>query len=150
MDVEQLTAIDFRILSYFRDHSPASIDNARKALPDIVEIEYRIKYMATYDTYRNAYFREYIPNTSCLKLNMRKATDSQTHITTHESLDTYSITTLGRKTLQDYEIAEKQRKKDMWLQNAKIPILVTIITNLVIDGTKWLLPLILQSLSNTP
>lgn len=150
MDINQLNDIDFRILAYFRDHSPSSVDDARKALPDIDEIEFRIKYMATHDTYRNAYFRETIPNTSCLKLNVRKITNPQTHTTTHESLDTYSITTLGRKTLQDYETTEKQRKKDMWLQNAKIPILVTIITNLVIDGTKWLLPLILQSLSNTP
>lgn len=150
MDIKQLNDIDFRILTYFRDHGPSSIDDAHKTLPDVEEIEYRIRYMAAQDTHRNAYFTEKIPNTSCLSRDTRAITDPQTRKTKNELLDTYRITTLGRKTLQDYEVSEKQRKKDMWLQNAKIPILVTIITNLVIDGTKWLLPLILQSLSNTP
>ena len=57
-----------------------------------------------------------------------------------------SITNLGR----DYLIYCRQRKKELWLKNAWIPILVTIVTNLIIDGLKCLSPQIQQWLSSIP
>ena len=48
-----------------------------------------------------------------------------------------------------YLLFLKNRAKQLWLKNAWIPILVTIITNLIIDGVKWLLPLVSQWLSSS-
>ena len=49
---------------------------------------------------------------------------------------------------QDYLLYYRQIRKDLWLVNAKIPILVSIVTNLVIAGIKRMWPLILQWVSS--
>lgn len=148
MCIENLTDTDYRILKFFKNNSPASIEDVSKHLPDIEAIEYRIKILATSEYKQLHNISLPIDNTKCLKEDYEEYTENG--FIAYRYLGTFNITILGKKALQDYEIAEKQRKKDMWLQNAKIPILVTIITNLIIDGTKWLLPLILQLLSNFP
>lgn len=43
---------------------------------------------------------------------------------------------------------KKHNGKELWIKNAWIPILVSVATNLVISGLKWLWPLIQQWLSN--
>lgn len=148
MFVEDLTEIDYQILKFFKENGSVSIENAQKALSDIESIEYRIKALAKPERKLNIHIYEPIPDTCCLEEDREKYREG--NFTKYKSLGTFHITTLGKKVLQDHEITQIQHRKDMWLQNAKIPILVTLVTNLVIDGTKWLLPLILQSLSNTP
>lgn len=44
------------------------------------------------------------------------------------------------KELRSYQ---KQHTKELWLVNAKIPIIVSVITNLAVNGLLWLLPQIL-------
>ena len=58
----------------------------------------------------------------------------------------YEMTDYGRKSLQDYLSQKRAAKRDLWLKNAWIPILVTIATNLLIVGIKALLPLIQELL----
>ena len=53
---------------------------------------------------------------------------------------------LGR----DYLIYYRQAQRDVWMKSVWLPILVTIITNLVILGIEWLLPQIQQWLSSIP
>lgn len=147
MFVEDLTEIDYRILKFFKENGSVSIENAQKALPDIESIEYRIKTLAKPERKSNIRIYEPIPDTCCLEEDREEYRDG--NITKYKFLGTFHITTLGKKALQDYQTAEKQRKKDIWLVNAKIPIIVTIITNLVIYGIQWSLPLIQQWFSNS-
>ena len=44
---------------------------------------------------------------------------------------------------KEYRTYRKEHNKDLWLVNAKIPIIVSIITNLTVSGLLWLLPQIL-------
>ena len=137
MFVEDLTEIDYRILKFFKENGPVSIENAQKALSDIESLEYRIKALAKPEHKLSIRIYVPIPNTCCLEEDREEYRDG--NITKYKSLGTFRITALGKKALQDYETAEKQRKKDIWLVNAKIPILVSFITTVLLN---WLLPLL--------
>lgn len=62
--------------------------------------------------------------------------------------DIFCIAPLGKKALQDYQKQNKVDKRMLWLKNAWIPILVSIATNLIIDGMRQLLPLIQEWVSS--
>ncbi len=143
MFVEDLTEIDYRILRFFRDNSPASIEDAKKTLPDVESIEYRIEHLSTYETRNNGFVTIPVDNSACLRKNYQKNIETKPRFDPKPP-DTFSITTLGKKALQDYEVAEKQHRKEIWLVNAKIPIVVSIATNLLIYGIQWLLLPMLQ------
>lgn len=146
MYIEDLTEVDYQILKYFKENSPSSIEDAAKHLPNVEALEYRIRFLSTPEFRQSTKFSIPIENTKCLHEEFETYNDGC--ITKHRCLGIFSITTLGKKALQDYETSQKQQKKDIWLKNVWTPILVTIITNLVISGIKWLLPLIQQYLSS--
>lgn len=147
MYVQELTDLDYRILKYFRDNSPSTIEDAQKHLPDIESLEYRIRTLATPEYTTNLYINYAIENTRLLDEDYEIHTNNGFSSTTY--LGTFNISILGRKVLQDYEVTEKQRKKDMWLANGKIPIIVALITTLIINWLPKLLPLITQWLSSS-
>lgn len=146
MLIKDLTEVDYQILKFFKENSPSSIEDAAKHLPDIESLEYRIHFLSTSEFKQLQNYNVPIENTKCLHEECVTYTDS--YFTKHKYLSIFSITTLGKKVLQDYEISKKQQRKDIWLKNAWIPILVSVITNLLISGIKWLLPLIQQYFSN--
>lgn len=141
MYVQELTDLDYQILKYFRDNSPSTIEDAQKHLPDIESIEYRIRTLATPEYTTNLYINHAIENTRLLNEDYEKHTRNGFSSSTY--LGTFNISILGRKVLQDHEVAEKKRKKDIWLVNAKIPILVSFITTVLLN---WLLPLLPEML----
>lgn len=57
-----------------------------------------------------------------------------------------SISEYGRA----YLAGRKNEFKSVLLKDVFIPIIVTLVTNLLIFGIQWLLPLIQELLSNTP
>ena len=135
MYIEDLTEVDYQILKYFKENSPSSIEDAAKHLPNVEALEYRIRFLSTPEFRQSTNFSIPIENTKCLHEEFETYNDGC--ITKHRCLGIFSITTLGKKALQDYETSQKQQKKDIWLKNVWTPILVTIITNLVISGIKW-------------
>lgn len=56
--------------------------------------------------------------------------------------DNYIITDLGMKALQDYKISNKQKKKELWLQSCWIPIIVSVLTNLLLKILPYILMLL--------
>lgn len=148
MLVEDLNEIDYRILKFFRKNGSVSIEDAKKALSDIESIEYRIKALAKPERKLNIHIYEPVPNTCCLEEDFEEYRDG--NITKHHNLGTFRITPLGKKVLQDHEVSQAQYRKDMWLQNAKIPILVSVITTLIANWLPKLLPLIAQWLVGSP
>lgn len=118
------------------------------ALPEVDSVPYRINQLRG-QKYRKAgtsYFAT--PNSSYLREEYSSTTED--HLEFPVPQGTYILTDLGRTALQDHELAQKSHRRELWLKNAWIPILVTVATNLAIRALGWLTPLIQGWLSNTP
>lgn len=74
--------------------------------------------------------------------------DSETKTVHHTygEIISVSISEFGKA----YLAGKKNELKSILLKDVFIPIIVTLITNLLIFGIQWLLPLIQRLLSNTP
>lgn len=141
-----LTENDVKILQYVRSHQPVHISQIEQSLHGIESISYRVDILATPKYRHYDYFCEAIKNSSYLEQAYENIT---VHGVTHSKpLGMYTITDFGRKALQDHENSVKAQRRELWLKNAWIPILVTIATNLAIRALEWLFPLIQQWLSN--
>lgn len=60
------------------------------------------------------------------------------------SKNSFHISELGKKTLQDFLSNKRSERINLWLKNAWIPIIVSLSTVLIADVLKWLLLRILQ------
>ena len=90
-----------------------------------------------------------IPNTAYIEQDY-ESIKTDIGETEYRPLGIYHLTEFGYKSLQDYEYNQAAHKREIWLKNAWIPILVTLVTNLLIHGIKELWPLIQEWLSHTP
>ena len=142
-----LTENDVKILKYVRSHEPVHISQIEQALHDIESITYRVESLATPEYNYYDHFREAIKNSSYLQQEYECVTDKN-HLTHMEPLGIYTLTDFGRKSLEDYEAAAKNGRRELWLKNAWIPILVSIATNLAIRALGWLFPLIQRWISH--
>ena len=137
-----LTDNDVKILKFIKRHQPTSLKDIEHAMSKVSSIQYRVEELATHD---RKYFQNFsipIDNTSYIEEDYENVKDEATGITHTKPLGLYSLSEFGEKALQDYEFEALLRRKELWLKNAWIPILVTVVTNLAISGIKWLLPLI--------
>lgn len=143
-----LTENDVKVLQYVRSRQPVHISQIEQSLHDVEAVTYRVKTLATQEYRYSEHFCEALKNSSYLEQEYEKITDEQglTHI---NPLGIYTLTDFGRKALQDYESMVKAQRREMWLRNAWIPILVSIAINLVIRALEWLLPLIGEWVANT-
>lgn len=57
-----------------------------------------------------------------------------------ESNGTYSANKDGCR----YLVYCKAQRRDLWMRNLWIPIIVSLVTNLILIGIRWLLPLTLR------
>lgn len=88
-----------------------------------------------------------IPKNSCarlLRLDLVEEIMEYSHGDMPIETGLCEITDIGT----DFLAYRKQFKKDILLENAWIPVVVSILTNLLTDGIQWLLPLIQQLFSN--
>lgn len=148
-DISSLSENDFKILGYIRSHGPTTVKDVERALPDVDSVPFRIAQMQG-RTYRLA---GEDPSAAIHPAYLRQEYECVTdehHLTHTKLLGTYTLTDLGRTALQDYELAQKSQRRELWLKNAWIPILVTIATTLVIHALEWLSPLIQGWFSSTP
>lgn len=140
---------DFLILRYIADRKSVSIPELSLKFPDIASLEYRVIELATpqYESNPHGRFRLPIPNSSylleenCENVKAGSPTDV-------EPLGRFSITPLGRKALQDYECRMRTAKKELWLKNAWIPIIVSFVTTVLTNYLLPRLPQILRWLAN--
>ena len=123
------------------------ITQITQSLHDIESIVYRVEQLSKPEYRYYEHFYEAIENTSYLEQEYENVTTPH-GLTQSKPLGTYILTDLGRKALQDYEMALKTHRREMWLKNAWIPILVTVATNLAIRALEWLLPLVQRWISS--
>ena len=139
-----LNDIDFEILDFISKNEPVNIDQIKANFPNVSSLDYRIKSMAR-QSYSEAVHAS-IPNSSFILQQYEKIGTGVREII--RPLGIYTTTDCGKKALQDYKQEIKSKRKELWLKNAWIPIIVSVATNLVISGAKWLWPLIQQWVSS--
>lgn len=120
--------LDYKVLEYIAKHGPVSVAQVEKALPDVDSIGPRL------DALRNVTNRLVV-----------EATVDEKHgsLTSVVRTGRFIATPLGNKALQDYKHATKKHRRELWLKNAWIPIIVAFVTTLL---TNYLLPKLPQML----
>ena len=131
---DQIAAGDAEVLEYFRKNSPASVSDAKKALPGAGAVEQRIAALSK-------------PDIGLLSEDVD--TDLSGTRELHRGLGIYRITPRGELALDDYLAERKQHRKELLLKSVWMPILVSIAANIAIDGIRQLWPLIQQWLLHT-
>lgn len=140
--------LDMDILEFIKEHEPVSLSAIVLGLPGISEVEFRVKEMCPGRCYLapRTQHTQHTNDRALIRQDVRTYLDGA--LTKEEYLDSYRLTDMGHKVLQDYRHTAKNKRRELWIKNAWIPILVSLATNLVIDGTKWLLPQIIEWLSH--
>ena len=143
--MEPLNDIDAKILQYIARHGSADMTAIKAHFRSIAAIEYRVKTLASPE-YR------YIPNTP---ISTPKPNSSYLHERTTSSVDEigcahvkhlgiYELTEFGQRALQNYTQAARTAQKELWLKNAWIPIIVSLVTTVTANYILPKLPQILQ------
>lgn len=128
----ELSKLDAQILRFIQTNGPSSIAEIKNACPQISAIGLRVDGMSQPEVRVEAMRMRDVPNTSYLL---------QDH-------GLYDLTELGRQALQDFDTTNTDRKRELWLKNAWIPILVSFITTVVSNYILPRLPSLLQWLAN--
>lgn len=137
-----LNEIDVRILKFVKKRGSVSIEEIECEMRDISAVPLRVKQLATYDREVCAGLSLAIEDTAYLEEECRKYTED--HISHSEPIGLYHITQFGEKSLQDFEHKTSSHKRELWLKNAWIPIIVSFITTSVTNYILPKLPQILQ------
>lgn len=112
----RITAGDAEVLEYFRKHSPASVSDAKRALPSTGSVEHRIAALTK-------------PDVGLLAENVDTSYEPMRSL--HVGLGVYRITPKGEIALDDY-LAEKRRtSRRERLTNLWAPIAVGLLAYLV-------------------
>ncbi len=146
--IEELTESDYLLLDYINKSEAISSEQIKSHFQNkkIDSIDLTLSELTACNWSSTG---THITSKGYLIQEIEKTTLPNLVIQTHRK-DNYSISDLGRKALCDYHLKSKKEIKLIWLKNAWIPILVSLATNLVVIGTKALLPLIQQWLSSSP
>lgn len=126
--MSQLTAMEYQLLNFISTNEPVKFKEIADNFSKLNSVELRLRHLSTGNP---PYIKE----------------DGETHIDakgreSYAPLKIYSATDFGRMVLQDYVQERKAHKKSLWIMSAGIPILVSVLANLIISSLKWLLPLI--------
>ena len=128
----ELPKLDAQILRFVLRNGPATKEEMKKAFPEISAVELRVDNMAKPEVRCENKRIWTVPNTS--------------YLLEHNGI--YRLTELGKKALQDYDADHADRKRELWLKNAWIPILVAFITTVVTNYILPKLPSLLQWLAS--
>ncbi len=112
--------IDYKILQYFNSVTTSTIESAKREFPKIIGMETRLEAMV---------------NLRWLEHEYQKIKDGS--LTRIQRTSTIRITEAGRKAWQDYRHTTHKDRRELWLKNAWIPIIVSFATTVL---TNYILP----------
>ena len=145
--MKELTNIDFKILDFINKNQPVHIDKIKAEFPRISGVEYRIDLLSRQEFSQSGAC--YLTNSSYIIQEYQRTGEGS--FADRLATGIYRITDLGRKTLQDYKQSSKSHRKELWLKNAWIPIIVafatTVLTNYLLPKLPYLLELLFDILS---
>lgn len=110
-----LSVREYEILNYIYKNNSVSLDNLKARFPEEASIELRIRGFG-----RTAARPALIEPLFESKFNGEETVSVPTQ--------TYKLSEIGKSALQDYKAANKIYKKELWLKNAWIPIIVSLTT----------------------
>ena len=127
-EISDLSHMDYRILKFLSNDGTATVEQIAKRLPKGDDVEYRLSVLAKREYSDMSH--TYIQNSSYIfeKMVEKKGTYGTEYLKTGR----YCITPKGIKALQDYLDKRKRDNRLLWMKNAWIPILVSIVINLLI------------------
>lgn len=143
-----LTEIDAKILQFIDSCGTADTVAIKKRFPNTA-IEYRLKKLSTPEVRYLSSSSIAVPIENTCFLNERT---EQTVIKGYchvEHLGIYELTEYGKRELEDYLAAKKTGRKELWLKNAWIPIIVSLVTSAIANYILPKLPQILRWAANT-
>lgn len=142
-----LTEIDAKILQFIDSRGTADTAAIKKKFPDTA-IEYRLKKMSTPEVkYITSGFSVPIENTCFLHEQTEETViNGIFHV---KGLGIYKLTEYGTQVLENYLAAKHSARKDLWLKNAWIPIIVSFVTSAIANYILPKLPQILRWAANT-
>ena len=132
----QPTDFDLDILRLLCGSQSLSESEIEKKLPKVQAVPLRIRDLSARpsDVFPGSLY-DFPPNISYLRPENGRYLGPRTR---------YVLTPLGIKTLQDSAHAEQKYRREFWLHNAWIPILVSIVTTLIVNSIQAMWPKILQ------
>lgn len=136
MLIAELSEIDYAILEFVKNNQPIGIENIKKKFENVDSLEYRVNLLSSGKQINPAPYSSNYGYFLVEKKEWKKDSDGYS---LSNDLKIYNLTSFGRKALQDYRVKLKRDNFKMWLKNAWIPIIVSLITNLIIIGTSMLL-----------
>ena len=142
-----LTEIDAKILQFLDSRGTADTAAIKKKFPDTA-IEYRLKKMSTPEVkYITSGFSVPIENTCFLHEQTEETViNGIFHV---KGLGIDELTEYGTQVLENYLAAKHSARKDLWLKNAWIPIIVSFVTSAIANYILPKLPQILRWAANT-
>lgn len=139
----ELSEIDYLVLEYISNFDTVSKEQLSKHFSSkIDELDYRLSFLKTpvFKLVGNARFP--VDNSSYIEEICEQTNNNG--IVTCKGTDEFYITPLGKKVLQDYKTHKKSRRVELWVKNAWLPIIVSVITTLLTNGITRMLQLILK------
>lgn len=141
--VEELTDTDYLLLEYinrFSSVNKTEIENHFKG--KIASLDYRLSILAkpNFKNIHNAISLP-IPNSNYIEEEFDTVDTDRTN---YISKNIFYITDFGKATLQNHLAKKKSDKRELWLKNAWIPIIVSFVTTVLTIHIVPKLPLMLK------
>lgn len=125
------TDIDFEILDFINKNQSASLEKIALIYDDFSLAEYRLKLLC-----KNTKGHPAV-------LNEDFTTEGRGQYSNRIYLGEYRLSDHGKKLLQDYKHQKNIHKRELWLKNMWIPIIVSFATTLL---TSYLIPKLIHLL----
>lgn len=133
----KLNDIDAKVLRFIRENPSCSVDTMEKAVHGVDAMKSRVQFLQDADFVR---------------MDFLETKDGA--LIRHTPLFTYKITATGKKELQDYDHTTRRDRRDLWLKNAWIPIIVsfatTVLTNYILPRLPEMIEWFCRILARTP
>lgn len=126
----KLNDLDYKILKFINTYDKISMSKILKEFPEEkYSTSHRIQLLLQCEYETVSQFKIRIPDTSYMIQYYEAVYDETTCCTDHKPIDSYSITSKGKKAIQDLDVAEKtkikeKRKEAIW---RILPILISAI-----------------------
>lgn len=129
----ELSEIDLKILRFINQKGVVSKNDLRRKFKNLQSLDLRIQNLKS-------------ANPALIIQNFDTTMDGALSRISYR--DSYQLSDSGAAFLQNHQESVKSARKDTWLKNAWIPILVSLVTNLLLRGIEQLWPLIQEWVSS--
>lgn len=145
--INELTQNDYLILKYINRFPSIHKTKIEQHFNGKIDaLEYRLSVLADIDCKMSGGVPFPISNSNYIEEEFEEV--EADYGTEYESKNIFRITDLGKAALQDHIAKTKSHKKELWIKNAWIPIIVAFVTTVLTNYIIPKLPLIIKWFAN--